>query len=69
MRRTELIKRMQHHVDMMREVNFPHPSEETKFAWRIDDARRAALLRIAEMQEAEEDDDDGIFLTSEVRVK
>lgn len=54
---------------MMRAINFPDPSEETKFVWRVDDARRAAMLRIAEMQEAEEDGDDGISLTSEVRVK
>lgn len=69
MKRSENIKRMQRHVDLMRAINFPNPSEETKFAWRVDDERRAALLRIYEMWEAEEDGDDGISLTSEVRVK
>lgn len=69
MKASERMKRMQRHVEMMRAINFPDPSEETKFVWRVDDARRAAMLRIAEMQEAEEDGDDGISLTSEVRVK
>ena len=47
-----------------------NPSKDTKRVWKMQDRKNEWLIKLHEKREAvSDDDDDGISLTSEVRVR
>lgn len=68
MKNSERLKMMQQHTMKMRD-SLANPSESTKLVWKIEDSKNEWLIKLYEKQEAETDNDDGISLTSEVRVR
>lgn len=68
MKKSERLKMMQQHTIKMRD-SLANPSKDTKRVWKMQDRKNEWLIKLYEKQEAETDNDDGISLTSEVRVK
>lgn len=69
MENSERLKMMQQHTIKMRD-SLANPSKDTKRVWKMQDRKNEWLIKLHEKREAvSDDDDDGISLTSEVRVR